>query len=319
MIKLETTFIYGLFDPLEPETIRYVGKTNNNPRIRLWQHISDSKNSHSYKSNWIKKLIFEGRKPKIKVLKEVKMSEWMFWEKFYVKKFKNNKLTNATEGGDGGISNEEYEKLSLQKWKKVVQIDFKTHKIINTFLNISEAANYNKIKSHSRISDCCNGKIHTSMGYVWRFLDEAGNIIEVKKIRKSLLSAKRVAQIDINTNKIIDIYNSITNAANKYNISIGNICKCCFGKNRSAIGYIWRYLDDKDEIIQPKLYRKPKQVAMLDSNSNIIKTCINSAQASKHVGLKSGDSIMKCCKNSKYSAGGYKWKFYDINSENGIL
>ena len=311
MSMLKTTFIYGLFDPLEPEVIRYVGKSNN-PKARLSRHISHSKIGHGRRDNWIKKMIFEGRKPETKNLDEVYIADWEFWEIFYVKQHKSKKLTNFCKGGNGS-SEEDYKRLSLEKYKRVVQIDFKSHEIINTFLNISQAANYIKAKSNSRISDCCNGKIHTSMGYIWRFLDKEGNIIEGKKIRKTLLTAKRVAQIDINTNKIIKIYNSLVSAENENNLFHGNISRCCAGKRHSDNGFIWRHIDENDNIILPKIKGKIRQVAMLDSKNNIIKIFLNSEKAAEFVGLNRGDAIIRNCKNKKNSVAGYQWRFYDNN------
>ena len=316
--KNRTTFIYGLIDPEKSDIIRYVGKTNN-MKSRLIKHISESKKSKSYKNNWIKKLIFQGRKPEMILLKEVSINEWKCWEIFYINKYNNSCLTNVTKGGDGGILDNKYKELSLKKWKQVVQIDFDTREILNTFLNISDAANYIKAKSRSRISDCCNEKINTSYGYIWRFLDENGDIIETKKIERFYGNRKRVAKIDVSTNGLIDIYSSLSEAANKNNIDVGAISACCLGKQKHAGNYTWRRVDNDDKIIQPKIKNPPKQVAMLDFKDNVIKIFINSSQAAKYVGLKQGDTILKSCRDNKSYAAEYRWRFYDNNSEMGIL
>lgn len=310
-LKNRTTFIYGLVDPIEPDVIRYVGKTNNSVKKRLNEHIKESRDGVTHKNRWIKKIILEGRKPMIFILDEVNMDGWERWEMFYIEKYKSDKLTNATKGGDVGMLDDKYKELSLKKYKRVVQIDFKTKKILNTFLNISDAANYIKAKSRSRISDCCNEKIHTSYGYIWRFLDENNNIIETKKVKKTLGTSVRVAKIDINTNKTIDIYDSITIAAKENNGHIGNISKCCKGKIHSSIEFVWKYVDEYDNIINPKNKKTIKQVAMLDSYGMVLKIFINSSQAAKYVGLKQGDTILKSCRSENYYAAGYRWIFYD--------
>ena len=52
---------------------------------------------------------------------------------------------------------------------------------------------------------------------------------------------RRVAQIDILTNTIINKFNSIREA--KDITGIGHISCVCRGKRKSAGGYYWRYLD----------------------------------------------------------------------------
>lgn len=318
MTNNRTTFIYALIDPIEPDIIRYVGKANN-MKSRLIKHISESKKSKSFKNNWIKKLIHEGKKPEMILLKEVLISEWKYWEIFYIDKYKSKILTNVTKGGDGGILEDKYKEVSLKNWKRVAQIDVNTKRVLNEFLNISDAANYIKAKSRSRISDCCNEKIHTSCGYIWRFLDENNNVIENKKIEKFYGRKKRVVKININTNNIIDSYISLSEAANINIIDVGAISGCCSGKHHSAGGFVWRFIDNDDKIIQPKNKNPTKQVAMLDSKNNIIKIFINSSQAANFVGLKCGTSILKSCRDNKIYAANYKWMFYDNNSEIGML
>lgn len=54
-----SVFIYYLSD--ENGVIRYVGKTKNHLRKRLYAHIKESKSdSKSYKNNWIRSLISKG-------------------------------------------------------------------------------------------------------------------------------------------------------------------------------------------------------------------------------------------------------------------
>lgn len=54
---------------------------------------------------------------------------------------------------------------------------------------------------------------------------------------------KRIVQLD-NNFKIIKIWNSITEASSYYNTSISNINLCLKKHNKTACGYIWRYIDE---------------------------------------------------------------------------
>lgn len=54
---------------------------------------------------------------------------------------------------------------------------------------------------------------------------------------------KKVVQLDKKTNKILQKYNSISEAERKTNIHFQSISKNCQGKLKSAGGYIWKYLE----------------------------------------------------------------------------
>lgn len=54
---------------------------------------------------------------------------------------------------------------------------------------------------------------------------------------------KRIAQIDINSNELINIYQSLTDAANYIKGDKSNISKVCLGKRQNAYGYIWKYIE----------------------------------------------------------------------------
>ena len=62
--------IYCLYNPYDCK-IRYIGRTKSSLDKRLSQHICKSKNnySNSYKENWIRSLLKNGIKPKIRLLK----------------------------------------------------------------------------------------------------------------------------------------------------------------------------------------------------------------------------------------------------------
>ena len=59
------------------------------------------------------------------------------------------------------------------------------------------------------------------------------------------LKGKRVAQIDIKTNKIIRSFDTITDAYKSIEKQFsGHIASACEGKRNRAYGYKWKYIDD---------------------------------------------------------------------------
>ena len=101
MVKLGTIYIYALkcSDTLQ---VRYIGKARN-PKKRLWGHVSEAKKgANTHKNNWLNKLLSEGKRPKVEVVEETTDEKWEERERFWIAFYKNDYLTNATPGGEGG-------------------------------------------------------------------------------------------------------------------------------------------------------------------------------------------------------------------------
>ena len=99
------------------------------------------------------------------------------------------------------------------------------------------------------ILEVAKNKKGTTGGFQWRFKeDEApGKFVKVINYK-----TKKVAKIDKNTNQIIQIYNRIKDVEKEYGKDSDSlIVKVCKGKNKSAYGYLWRYLDENNNIIEP--------------------------------------------------------------------
>lgn len=109
---MKPPFIYALFDPIEPERIRYVGMTMTNPK-RPYDHGIDAKKKLTdtrHVFNWIRKLQAEGRDYSVLVLKELprcaSFEEVCKAEREsigYLKK-QGHSLTNGNEGGAGSFN-----------------------------------------------------------------------------------------------------------------------------------------------------------------------------------------------------------------------
>lgn len=66
---------------------------------------------------------------------------------------------------------------------------------------------------------------------------------ESKQKMRDNLPKRAVAQIDIQTNEIINTFVSQKEAERQTGIYHSNIAKCCKGKSHHAGGYKWRYID----------------------------------------------------------------------------
>lgn len=64
-------FIYALYSSLEPNNFRYIGYTKKPLKIRLREHLSESKNLVSHKHKWIQKHLKNNGEIKIELLETI--------------------------------------------------------------------------------------------------------------------------------------------------------------------------------------------------------------------------------------------------------
>lgn len=112
-------YIYFLSSSLEPNNIRYIGKTHTLV-YRLKKHLDSHrlKVRLDYKNSWIKSVLGRGGKILINELDYVPEQEWRFWEQHYISLYKSwgFKLTNSDMGGYGNdITKEVIEKGRLKR------------------------------------------------------------------------------------------------------------------------------------------------------------------------------------------------------------
>lgn len=123
-----------------------------------------------------------------------------------------------------------------------------------------------------------------------------------RKYNASYSLAIKVKQIDINTKKVIRIYDSANQAAKAVNGNNVSILKCCKRiKYNTYKGYIWRFINDND-------YKFPFVVFnIIRINRNTKKeTIYNSVKEAAKDNNVSVDSIYNYL-NRKYKDHNYAW------------
>jgi len=221
----------------------YVGKTSSTISSRFNSHTyACRKNKTKHHKTW-NKSISEGNQPEIVILEEVNENELNDLEQWYISYFKSIgvKLTNLTLGGDGLqghiFSNEHKLKISQNRKGKS-----------NWTL---EGINKIKMANSKPRSEEFKEKIkQIRTGTNW---DEETKkkISESNKGKHSDNNRQRkIAQIDTISNEIINIFNSVTEAAISINPdkfkSLRSSIECAAnpnGKQNTSHGYRWEYKD----------------------------------------------------------------------------
>lgn len=102
--KEKRALIYSLSHPITKD-VRYVGRTFRTLSNRLSSHLGKARRMEesTHKANWIRKLLREDLKPKIELLEKAPFGKHVEREKWWIKYFRRENLTNSTDGGDGNL------------------------------------------------------------------------------------------------------------------------------------------------------------------------------------------------------------------------
>lgn len=260
----------------------YIGKTTRDVALRFEEHFKKTSGSNSYIDNdmadkGIEHFFYEIiEECPIEIINE-RERYWIAYYHSYIKDPLCQGGYNLTPGGDGksltddqlnnirqlweqGLIASEiskqleipqstvYHRISQYKdfnikenkiksnqwcWKPISQYTI-NGEYIQDFDSISQATRILKIPHTGEISQAI--KYHTIChGYRWAYKDEE-LIIKTNK--------KQVAQIDIKTNKIINIYDGAREAGRQTGFDYTGIIKTCNGKQKTCKGYLWRYINE---------------------------------------------------------------------------
>ena len=103
---------------------------------------------------------------------------------------------------------------------------------IQTFESVAAA---NRATGASKIRDVANGKRNSSGGYKWEWVEDF--------VPEDRGSKKAVAQLDDNYN-IINIFESVSEAARQTGANRKGISSVCLGKQKKCFNYFWKFVDD---------------------------------------------------------------------------
>ena len=123
--------------------------------------------------------------------------------------------------------------------------------------------------------------------------------------------AKSVAQYDLDGN-LIKVWDYIKQAGDELGINKGDISRCCKGLHFSVGNYIWRYAENKNDVLLKIEINKPK-------NNRKPVLCIetgfvyeSAAEASRQTNINKS-IIANCCNGRYKTAGGFHWEWYKSN------
>jgi group I intron endonuclease len=193
------------------------------------------------------------------------------YEKEYIKKY-NSQVPNGYNilpGGEGGgFLGKKHKKESIDKIKSTLNKRYenteerermstiiKEHmKKVNMKEIMSKSENYKKAVEEGRVGARAHkdGKVaeetkdKISKSLIEYYKTKEGNKVNIEKHRESMAKSvgRKVAQYSLD-NKFIAEYNSISEAGRKSGVTKSNIQHVLSGKNSTAGGFIWSYVEKR--------------------------------------------------------------------------
>lgn len=212
------SFIYKITNNINNKI--YIGKTNYNIEKRFREHILDSRRRKKEKRplyNAMNKYGVENFS--IEIVEECSPSmaneREIYWIEYY-DSFKNG--YNATIGGDG---------------KTYLNYDF-IYKIYLKTLSIKETA---------KICNCCTDSVKIVLN-LYNYPKEQIKINS--RVRESM--RKPVVMLDKKTGNLLKIYPFLKEVSKDFpGARLSHIPLVCHGKQKTALGYSWKFLEDYDK------------------------------------------------------------------------
>jgi len=261
---------YKVYCHISPNNKVYIGITQQEPKQRWQGGNGYRKNLHFYsaikKYGWnnFKHIILfdkltkeEAEKKEIELIKQYNSTNRKYGYNIENGGTCVGKVSDETKlklrETRIGEKNPRYRKPQSENQKKslleansveVYQINKNNGLIINKYDSIAIAAKKMNI-CYQSISKCCRNKCKTAGGFIWTYANEYEEEIKYRLKKVNIKSdSKKVAKKDKNTNEIIHVYKSITEANSCTKVGISHISECCKGKRKTAGGFIWCYIYD---------------------------------------------------------------------------
>lgn len=165
-----------------------------------------------------------------------------------------------------------------------------------------------KIKEISDIMDCYDQVVRTVLDNHHVSTEERLERSYNDQIASHEPYCRKVEKVDIETKEVLEIFNSVSEAAQSIKMDSSSLSKIC-KKNGITHGFMWRYANDK---YQKKDF-SAKRVGKVDlKTKQVIEEFPSTLAAAKSV---DGDSsyISKVCRGIQKSSKGFGWIFLDNN------
>lgn len=225
---------YTVYKHISPSNKVYIGITSRKPELRWRKGNGYYNNKHFYNAikkygwdNFKHEILFENLSKEEAERKEIELIDYYN---------STNPLFgyNHDNGGYCSITATEETKRKISKGNKGKIVSRETRIKISKSTKGKRLGEHRSKEAREKIRQANLGKV----------LSEK----QKKKIRENSGRNIKVCQYSLD-GKLINIFDSQREAARRLNIDNSSITKCCKRKIKTAGGYVWKYLNKKEENI----------------------------------------------------------------------
>lgn len=143
--------------------------------------------------------------------------------------------------------------------------------------------------------------------------EQMQHVVATSNWKNRKTGARRVRQMTLQGGTITE-FTSVTEASEVTNVNLGSISRTCLGKQDTAGGFLWRYIDSlvdhKRNFVtkydnRPKAPRKVRQITL---KGEVIGEFSSVSEASR-ITKVDRRSIGKTCLGRQNTSGGYLWEY----------
>ena len=220
------------------------------------------------------------------------------------------KIGQAVKGEKNGMygkahTKETKNKISSSKkgqgTKQICQYNINGH-FIKVWDSIQEASYYMGL-STSNISASLKQEVYKCGGYYWRYYTNETSLKNITPPR----TKPRIGQYS-KQGDLIKVWDSLKQIGENTDYNKTSINNNLMGRNKSAGGFVWRYIDENNDFnkIEEVTYRP--RVLQYDKEGNLIKEWESLTEVCKHTGYKVA-SLNNCITGKSKTSHGFVWKY----------
>lgn len=206
-----------------------------------------------------------------------------------------------------GTGRSRYSMTIIERYGKPICQYNKDGTIFAHHTSITTAARQTGFVS-SQIWRALVGKSITYKGYVWRYEGEPFDKYRLKRdySQEHHPHGKAIVKYSL-SGELLKVYDGGSREVEKDYPSISGIRGCLYGKNKTAYGYIWRYLGEEP----PQAIPQKRKIVQYSLDYEYIAIYDSLSEAALAVKSKHETPISNCLHGRAMTALGYIWKFED--------